>query len=311
MVSLERLSSNNFKSFRKLNQERIDENSYDKNFFDYYNNEKFFFKIFLKKFVKLFIYNNEVIGYIWYEVPIEAPVRVWSLYIQPQYINLIEESTLNYFNNITLSYEAADNRFNNIMLNSFGFRKVNFSILMNIYIENYNKNKQINEIISYIEYNSYIINKFNKLYNDKINSLFLKIEKFRRNKDEELRCTLQNSIFSNSTRVPLEVQDIESDIIQEYYIDDLSLFLKINDIPVGYGQVIYNRNMYTVVNFGILQEFRGLGLGKILLNEIISLCKEKLIKELFIRVEEDNLQAIKLYKWIGFNNCSLIDRWER
>ena len=49
MVLLERLSSNNFENFKNLNLERFSKENYDKNFFEYYENEKFFLKIFLKK----------------------------------------------------------------------------------------------------------------------------------------------------------------------------------------------------------------------------------------------------------------------
>ena len=47
MVLLERLSSNNFENFKNLNLERFSKENYDKNFFEYYENEKFFLKIFL------------------------------------------------------------------------------------------------------------------------------------------------------------------------------------------------------------------------------------------------------------------------
>ena len=64
MVLLEKLSNSNFEKFRELSLERISVENYDKDFFEYYEKEKFFFKIFFKKFVKLFVYNGEIIGYI-------------------------------------------------------------------------------------------------------------------------------------------------------------------------------------------------------------------------------------------------------
>jgi len=94
-------------------------------------------------------------------------------------------------------------------------------------------------------------------------------------------------------------------------MEDLSLFIKLNNIAIGYGQIIFNRDMYTVVNFGILKEFRGYGFGKILLNELINAAKKMQINELFIRVEENNYSALKLYNWIGFKSKSIINKWER
>lgn len=311
MVLLERLSSNNFENFKTLNLERFSKENYDKNFFEYYENEKFFLKIFLKKFVKLFIYNKKVIGYIWYEVPVEIPVRIWSLYVKKEYLNLLSPNILNSFNNTILSYEACDDKTNNEMLLKLGFKKVKPSILMSMNLENYNKKRQTNNLIYSLRNNLDLLKAINLLYNSNIKEVKISIEKVILNKDEELRCKLQNSIFSSSTRVPLEVEDIENDIEQDYYIEDLSLFIKVNNIAIGYGQIIYNRDMYTVVNFGILKEFRNYGFGKILLNHLIQAAKNKNIYDLYIRVEETNYSALKLYNWIGFTPKSIINRWER
>lgn len=311
MVFLERLSSNNFENFKTLNLERFSKENYDKNFFEYYENEKFFFKIFLKKFVKLFTYNKTVIGYIWYEVPVDIPVRVWSLYVKQEYLDLLSPNILNSFNNTVLSYETCDDTCNNKMLSKLGFKKVKPSILMSINLKNYNKEQQTNNLICSLKDNNDLLKKINMLYNSNINEVKISIEKVVLKKDEELRCKLQNSIFSASTRAPLEIEDIKNDIEQDYYIEDLSLFLKVNDVAIGYGQIIYNRDMYTVVNFGIIKEFRNYGFGKILLNNLIQKAKNMNINELFIRVEETNYGALKLYNWIGFTPQSIINRWER
>ena len=298
MVFLERLSSNNFENFKTLNLERFSKENYDKNFFEYYENEKFFLKIFLKKFVKLFTYNKTVIGYIWYEVPVDIPVRVWSLYVKQEYLDLLSPNILNSFNNTVLSYETCDDTCNNKMLSKLGFKKVKPSILMSINLKNYNKEQQTNNLICSLKDNNDLLKKINMLYNSNINEVKISIEKVVLKKDEELRCKLQNSIFSASTRVPLEIEDIKNDIEQDYYIEDLSLFLKVNDVAIGYGQIIYNRDMYTVVNFGIIKEFRNYGFGKVLLNNLIQKAKNMNINELFIRVEETNYVELKLYNCI-------------
>lgn len=311
MVLLERLSSNNFENFKTLNLERFSKENYDKNFFEYYENEKFFLKVFLKKFVKLFTYNKTVIGFIWYEVPVEIPVRVWSLYIKPEYLNLISSKTLSSFNNTVLSYETLDDEIANETLLRLGFKKVRPSILMNMDLSNYSKEKEVNSLITSLKYNNELLQKLNLLYNANMKEIKISIEKVALKKDEELRCKLQNSIFSPSTRIPLEIEDIESDIEQDYYIEDLSLFIKVNNISIGYGQIIYNKDMYTVVNFGILKDFRGYGFGKILLNYLIKKSKDSKIDKLFIRVEESNYKALKLYNWIGFSPKTIINIWER
>ena len=296
MVLLERLSSNNFENFKNLNLERFSKENYDKNFFEYYENEKFFLKIFLKKFVKLFIYRKEVIGYIWYEIPVEMPVRVWSLYIKPEYIDLLSPEILKSFNNTILSYETCNDEDTNRMLINLGFKKVKPSLLMNIELSNYNKAAQVALLKNSLEHNSNVINSLNNLYNGNIRNINITTEKVLLDRDEELRCKIQNSVFSATTRIPLEVEDIQNDIEQDYYMEDLSLFIKLNNI---------------VVNFGILKEFRGYGFGKILLNELINAAKKMQINELFIRVEENNYSALKLYNWIGFKSKSIINKCER
>ena len=311
MVLLERLSSNNFENFKNLNLERFSKENNDKNFFEYYENEKFFLKIFLKKFVKLFIYRKEVIGYIWYEIPVEMPVRVWSLYIKPEYIDLLSPEILKSFNNTILSYETCNDEDTNRMLINLGFKKVKPSLLMNIELSNYNKAAQVALLKNSLEHNSNVINSLNNLYIGNIRNINITTEKVLLDRDEELRCKIQNSVFSATTRIPLEVEDIQNDIEQDYYMEDLSLFIKLNNIAIGYGQIIFNRDMYTVVNFGILKEFRGYGFGKILLNELINAAKKMQINELFIRVEENNYSALKLYNWIGFKSKSIINKWER
>ena len=55
MVLLEKLSNNNFENFKTLNLERFSKENYDKNFFEYYENEKFFLKIFLKNLYSFFL----------------------------------------------------------------------------------------------------------------------------------------------------------------------------------------------------------------------------------------------------------------
>ena len=177
MVLLERLSSNNFENFKTLNIERFSKENYDKNFFEYYQSEKFFLRIFLKKFVKLFVYGKKVIGYIWYEVPVEIPVRIWSLYVKPEYINLLTPNILNSFNNTVLSYETCEGEINNQTLINLGFNKVKPSILMNIKLNDYNKNIQVDKIKYNLENDYKLLKKVNSIYNSNIDKINITCQK--------------------------------------------------------------------------------------------------------------------------------------
>ncbi|CUN58486.1 GNAT family N-acetyltransferase [Clostridium disporicum] len=311
MVSLVRLSSSNLDEFKKLYEENFQRETYDKDFFEYYYNQSFIPKIFLKKFVKLFMYNGEFIGYIWYEIPIDSQIKVFSLYVEDNYIDIITNDILKRFNEKYLVYESIENRNNNKLLSNLGFRKARPSIIMNLKLNEYNKTNEITNLKSTLKYDMKLLNLLNIYSNEKYDDILISFQKVDIKNDALLRCEIQNNVFKNIDRVPIEVEDIENDFKQDYYIKDLAIFMKINNVVVAYGQIIYIRKMYTVVNFGVVDIFRGKGLGKLLLDNLISKAREKNISELALGVDKDNVNAISLYKWIGFNNRYDIARWER
>ena len=311
MVSLVRLSSSNLDEFKKLYEENFQRETYDKDFFEYYYNQSFIPKIFLKKFVKLFMYNEEFIGYIWYEIPIDSQIKVFSLYVEDNYIDIITNDILKRFNEKYLVYESIENRNSNKLLSNLGFRKARPSIIMNLKLNEYNKTNEITNLKSTLKYDMKLLNLLNIYSNEKYDDILISFQKVDIKNDALLRCEIQNNVFKNIDRVPIEVEDIENDFKQDYYIEDLAIFMKINNVVVAYGQIIYIRKMYTIVNFGVVDIFRGKGLGKLLLDNLISKAREKNISELALGVDKDNVNAISLYKWIGFNNRYDIARWER
>lgn len=297
MLSLEKLSNSNLDRFKKLSAEKLNLKTYDKDFFKYYESESFFSKILLKKFVKLFVHNEKVIGYIWYNVPFENPIKIWSLYVEPSYLELVDKEILQEFDNDMLIYEESNNEAINVILYKLGFCKYKETFLMKLVL--LNQNKKDNEIF------------LQKISEDKDITPNIYFKKFKIGKDERLRCDLQNEIFYDKMRMEINVTDIENDIKQEYYIEDLSIFLMLNNTAIGYGQVIYNRGRYTVVNFGVASNFRGNGFGKLLLNHIINECIDRNILDLYIRVDQNNIKAINLYNKCGFKYEYSINNWKR
>ena len=307
MLSLEKLSNSNLDRFKKLSAEKLNFKTYDKDFFKYYESESFFSKILLKKFVKLFVHDEKIIGYIWYNVPFENPIKVWSLYVKPSYLELVDKDILQEFDNDMLIYEESNNEAINSVLCKLGFCKYKETFLMKLVLFNKEKNnyesllKKITEDKDVIEYNCG--------KNLMIPNIYFK--KFKIGKDEKLRCDIQNDIFHDKMRAEIDVTDIENDIKQEYYIEDLSIFLMMNNSAIGYGQVIYSRGRYTVVNFGIVSAFRGKGFGELLLKQIINECIDRNILDLYIRVDENNTKAINLYNKCGFKYEYSINNWKR
>lgn len=299
---LEKLTVNNMENFKKLYCENFKLKSYNKDFFKCYENQNFLVKFLYRKYIKLIKYNNIYIGYIWYENSYDNYVKVWALYIDPKYKEKLNINILSFFNNNYLAYEEIEREENDLILKTLGFVKNGYTILLsmntkdfdyktNNYILNYNREKLMIKLLS--------------------NNIDFSFRKFIKGKDEKLRCELQNDIFNKWNRMPLNVGDIYADMAQDYYLDEFSFLGVLNKIPIGYGQIIFNRNMYTIVNFGIISNFRSLGLGRIFLNEIINSAKVNKINDLYIRVDSENIAAINLYKSIGFKEETKVILWER
>ena len=128
----------------------------------------------------------------------------------------------------------------------------------------------------------------------------ISFRQFRIDKDEKLRCEIQNDIFNYNGREPINIRDIMYEEKQDYYISDRCVFILLDNKEIGYAQIIYNKGMYMLVNFGILEEYRGLGYGEILLEYMINLAYDIKLSQLYIRVNDSNYKALNLYKKIGF-----------
>lgn len=130
--------------------------------------------------------------------------------------------------------------------------------------------------------------------------------------DEELRCEIQNSVFYDEDRVPLIEEDITSEECQEYYLKNFGVFI-CNDEgqAIGYGQVIFSKGIYTIVNLGIVDDYRQQGYGELLVKYLIEFCYKKSIEKIYIRVEKNNSKALSLYNKIGFKRYKSIVIWFR
>ena len=301
---LEKLTLSNMEILKKLYFDSLKESSYNKDFFKCYDNQNFIIKFLYRKFIKIIKLNNVSVGYIWYEAPIDNFIKVWALYIDYRYINELSKQILSSFNNYILSYEAIDTSKNAIILENLGFRINNGTLFMEMNLDNYDNSKKINDIHLKLVENLYIKKNFNS-------NVCFSTRKLVAGVDEELRCNIQNNIFGELNRRPLLLEDIYGDMAQDYYLKDLCVFGMVNNSYIGYGQIIFSREMFTVVNFGIVKEFRGMGLGKLLLDEIILYANRAGIRKISIRVDCSNEKAIDLYKWIGFNEKNKILIWER
>lgn len=143
-----------------------------------------------------------------------------------------------------------------------------------------------------------------------VNENNIMFKHFKEGEDEELRCKIQNSVFYDKNRIPLSISDISDEEYEDYYINNFGVFICTNDgQAIGYGQIIINKNAHTIVNLGILEAYRHQGYGELLIKYLIELCCKNSIKNVYIRVERDNVNALCLYKKIGFKEYNPIFSW--
>ncbi len=276
MIEIEKLSVFNIDIFREFYDKKYNSLTADKSFFEYYDSEVFIIKYYLRKQVHLFKYNNKYIGYIWNEYPIPKKRKcdIFALYINNQYSNLFDISV-----------------FSKIGISRFKLSTISTSSVEDV-LKKLNCNYEHTTYVMKIECNN---EAFSPNYS---NNISFKI--FERDKDEQLRCTIQNAIFNKAGRIPLTPVDIIYEENEEYYINDFSIFIKYKNNYIGYGQIIKNGGVYTIVNLGIIPSYRGLGFGNDIIKHLIYVCITNKIKEIYIKVDKDNCEAYNLYRKLGF-----------
>lgn len=282
MFTFEKLSNDNFHILNKLIDESKKYLKYPLDFYSYYDNKSFIYKYFMRKLVKLLKYDNKYIGYLWLESTNLKTVRINDMYIENEYIDVVNKTIAEELRTNIVIYEGFENDYNLKLINKLNMTKYKETTLLKMELNNFNIMPTYNNISF-------------KLY-DKRN-------------DRKTRCSIQNSVFKNESRIPLTIADIEFDEGQEYYINDLCIFITYKNKPIGYGQIVFNRDIYSAVNIGILEGYRGYGYGRLLMYKLMNLAKGKGIKELYIRVENNNLNAKRLYNSIGFKDVGYISNW--
>ncbi|ENZ36477.1 MULTISPECIES: GNAT family N-acetyltransferase [Clostridium] len=283
MITIEKLSLFNIENFRKLYNAKYRSYICDRDFFTIYDEESFVVKYLLRKQVKIFKYNNKHIGYIWYdESKIDNTLKnIYSMYFFDDFIELLDDKVLDFIKCNTLKLDIVENESISNLMNRLGFTIYSKTCLMKLI-----DSKKPIEVKDGINFKHFI-----------------------KNCDEKLRCDVQNEIFYDENRVPLDTEDIFDEEEQDYYINDFSVFLYVNNECAGYGQIILSNDLYTIVNFGIIKKYRCCGYGQLLLNYLIELCRINQIEHVYIRVEKNNYKAVSLYNKVGFREYISYDTW--
>ncbi|MEO9873142.1 N-acetyltransferase family protein [Ekhidna sp.] len=77
-----------------------------------------------------------------------------------------------------------------------------------------------------------------------------------------------------------------------------------NNQPVGYGHLDPEDGI-TWLGICVAERFRGKGIGKLIMNELIKSAKRMEVEEIQLSVDSDNNEAIQLYVRFGFRLSSV------
>lgn len=95
---------------------------------------------------------------------------------------------------------------------------------------------------------------------------------------------------------------VDNFIKSSRFIPSMSFLLYDKETSTFIGEIDVERilGIYCLCNVGIVQDYRGLGLSKFMLNELLYKIHPNDIKDLYLVVKRDNDVAINLYSNFGF-----------
>lgn len=288
MYSYEILNKYNLKYLVSLNSKRYNFNKLNMDFMDEFKKDNMLKKIMIKRNVHLLKYDNKYIGFIW--IRKENQKETYNInciemcnefFLDVNTYNLLLKS---FKSAKTFIYKCEKNLYNYEILKGLNFEEVEGSFELEINLKKYFELKHFENI---------------------------KVEMLVKSKEEEIRCYIQNEVFHKDGRIPISVDDIYYDETQNYYVDDGSLFIKLNDEAIGYGQLIFKDGRPFVVNFGLLSKYRGKGYGRYLLQYILNYIKSIGYEKAYINVDIENFVAINLYKSVGFVESKECCLWKK
>ncbi len=286
MYTCVKLSIKQIKEMEKLNESRKTFNNLNLDFFDIYNQSDFIGNFFLRRNLTLLLFNNIYIGYIWLEKKSKSNYTINALSIPGESGTLEAFAKLTgiFKKNCTYTFNCEKTDFNSYIIEKLNFKKTDSTFELYRNLEDFQYKIQLDDDIT--------------------------AETVTKGSKEKIRCTIQNDIFRNISRIPLTIKDIYYDEMQPSYYAKGSVLLKKGSTYIGYGQIIIENKVPTIVNFGIIKEFRGMGYGEMFLNYLFNIMKTNNFNMVFIKVKTDNISAFNLYTRNGFRFHKEFNTWE-
>lgn len=270
MYKLESINNSNLAMIDKfnLNEEYLNE------LIDICSNKNIIKKLLLSKNIKYIKDDSKYIGFMWYSKYYFKGYKLHCIKLGERY------HTLDYYRYIFDNFEDSNDLIvsDNNNLNKDLMLSLDFTISRSI-IEMYLKDI--------------------KSYGEELNK-DITFRNFIDGSDEKVRCSIQNSVFQSINRQAIEIEDVIYEKLQSYYIKEGCIFINVGGNDIGYGQLVKKDNRLYIANFGILPQYRSKGYGRALIRRILTVAKDLGFKEVYLRVDLDNKDAIALYKGEGF-----------
>lgn len=95
------------------------------------------------------------------------------------------------------------------------------------------------------------------------------------------------------------ILEINDNKLAKYFIAE------IDDIVVGYGGIWLILDEGHITNIAVGKDFRGLGIGNKIMDQLIIYCRDNEIRNMTLEVRESNTVAQNLYKKYGFLDCGI------
>ena len=122
----------------------------------------------------------------------------------------------------------------------------------------------------------------------------------------------KNMVIENMNITDIENLDISDfddfwnmDILKDELTSETSQFIcaKLENKLVGFAGIKIILDEADIMNIAVKIDYRRQGIATLLLNHILTICKEKDIKTIHLEVNEENFSAISLYQKFGFEEC--------
>ncbi|GEM_PF-374019 len=281
MYKLEPLNSSNLSFVDNFNIT----NEYREELVEIFNNNNIFKRLLFGNNIKFLKLDNKYIGFMWYSKLQHQAYKIHCIKLISEY-NSIEyyEELFKLFSNSATIIISDNNNLDKNTLVDLGFSIEKTIIEME---RDINSNLEI----------AYDVN--------------ISFSIFQNGIDEKYRCSIQNQVFNSINRQAINEDDILYEKYQKYYISEGCIFIKYKNLHIGYGQLINKDNKIYIANFGILPKYRNRGYGKLLLRHIINIAHSLGNDKIYLKCDEENVDAIKLYLSEGFNDINMYYEYKR